>query len=106
MNEYISVQEAIEKINERARETFTLAPGYEYYLGALHDVADDLRQMPTIDAVPVKHGKWVEHGEPNSSGEYEKWFDKCSVCGEVGLCEYRYCPNCGAQMDGEKDATN
>lgn len=74
MSDYISVQEAIEKINERARETFTLASGYEYYLGALHDVADDLRQMPTIDAVPVvrcgncakrgKNGKDISGGCP------------------------------------------
>lgn len=49
----ISRQDVIEKINERARETFSLAPGYEHYLSALHDVANDLEQIPTIDAVPV-----------------------------------------------------
>lgn len=61
MSDLISRQSAIEKINERARETFTLASGYEYYLGALHDVADDLRQMPTIDAVPIVRCQDCKH---------------------------------------------
>lgn len=61
MSDYISIQKAIEKINERARETFTLCLGYKYYLGALHDVADDLRKMPTIDAVPVVRCKDCRH---------------------------------------------
>lgn len=60
-NDYISVQEAIEKINERARETFILALGYEFYLGALHDVADDLRQIPTVDAEPIVRCKDCEY---------------------------------------------
>ena len=88
MNDYISVQEAIEKINERARETFTLALGYEHYLGALHDVADDLRQIPIVDAVPVvrckdcKHlftdfvmdGKEYKRCEMQMAGFHDDWF--------------------------------
>lgn len=48
MSDLISRQDVIEKIEERARETFSLAPGYEHYLSALHDVAEDLEQIPTI----------------------------------------------------------
>lgn len=48
--------------------------------------------LPTIDAVPVVHGKWVL---VNSS-------ISCSVCGEPNM-EWNYCPNCGAKMDGGKD---
>ena len=66
MSEYINVQKAIDKINERARETFTFGLGYEYYLGALHDVADDLRQMPTVDAVP----SWISVTERLPEHEY------------------------------------
>lgn len=49
--------------------------------------------MPTIDAVPVVHGKWIE----------EKFsFPACSVCDEpiVIVAPTNYCPNCGAKMDG------
>ena len=94
MSELISFQKAIEKINERARETFTLDLGYEYYLGALHDVTDDLRQISTVDAVPVVHAHLIK---PDPYGE-------CSSCGYLIDIrqEYNYCPNCGAKMDGER----
>ena len=87
-NDYISVQEAIEKINERARKTFTLALGYENYLGALHDVADDLRQIQTVDAEPIvrckdcKHlftdfvmdGKEYKRCEMQMAGFHDDWY--------------------------------
>lgn len=89
MSDYISIQEAIEKINERARETFTLASGYEYYLGALHDVADDLRQMPTVDAVPVVRCKDCKYYEEQDGDDYE---------GEQGEDSWGVCRNTGAGM--------
>ena len=56
---------------------------------------------PTINAVPVVHGRWVHLGG-------DEWC--CSACGNVIHTEGRwekpdenYCPNCGAKMDGEAD---
>ena len=58
-----------------------------------------LDNIPAADVVPVVHGRWE--------------FDKveievyCSVCGHnapVGMSSYirhKYCPHCGARMDGE-----
>lgn len=48
-----------------------------------------------------KRGKWIEHGEPNAQGQYETWYYHCSLCGQVGIKQYNYCPNCGANMRGE-----
>ena len=44
---------------------------------------------PTIDAVPVRHGKWMG--------------TVCSACGESTSNYYDcdYCPHCGARMDKE-----
>lgn len=55
------------------------------------DVARAVEAAPTID--PVKHGNWVD-----VNGIYAI----CSVCkAEVYQCgEWRYCPKCGASMDG------
>ena len=61
-----------------------------------------ISEQPTVDAVPVVHGKWLWELADNG------WADHiCSVCGytentdiHVGL-GWRYCPNCGARMDGE-----
>lgn len=65
-----------------------------------------ISNAPTIDAVPVRHGKWVPKyiricGQDWASGM------KCSECGEDALDaegdEFLtdYCPNCGARMDEE-----
>ncbi len=69
MSDLISRQDVIEKINERARETFSLAPGYEHYLSALHDVEYDLGQIPIIDAVQVvrcRDCKWWGDLDPKN----------------------------------------
>lgn len=53
----------------------------------------DIDQAPTVDAVPVRHGKWVEY--PAADG-----LNQCSECGVLRFGESNYCPNCGAKMDG------
>lgn len=63
--------------------------------------------MPTVDAVPVRNGKWL-YGESESG--HDGYY--CSQCGEhirwrYGeenidfIRSYNYCPNCGARMDEE-----
>ena len=58
-------------------------------------VEDAVENSPTVDAEPVRHGRWIDTG----SGQ------ECSVCGEIqyGYDSFRnYCANCGAKMDGER----
>ena len=56
---------------------------------------EELRKLPTVDAVPVRHGKWNRVSA--ITGE-------CSICGELECDyeEYAYCPHCGAKMDAER----
>ena len=68
-----------------------------------------LEYVPAADAAPVRHGKNIT--EMHFSDEII-----CSICGfdGVGFSSYdpvedicieyecRYCPNCGARMDGEE----
>ena len=52
-------------------------------------------QKALADVAPVRHGKW------EMNDDYT-----CSLCGYrmvIGDGAYRYCPNCGARMDGESD---
>lgn len=51
-----------------------------------------LMQAPTADVEEVRHGEWIEG----------KILDNCSICGEKGFPGWKYCPNCGAKMDGER----
>lgn len=60
--------------------------------------------VPTIDAEPVRHGKFIgtEYGYIDGNPVYYGW--KCSECGCVFEGEeptYKYCPNCGCRMDEE-----
>ena len=87
--------------------------GFERWTGideAPYEYAEDvLDREPTVDAVPVRHGKWIEYPE---CLKHEKAFAEedivCSCCGEVfntldnDTYRFKYCPNCGAKMDGEE----
>lgn len=57
----------------------------------MYDIAD----APTIEAVPVRHGRWIfSSPAPDGSERYV-----CSEC-NCGYAReaYRYCPACGAKM--------
>lgn len=56
-----------------------------------------LSEQPTVDAVEVVHGRWVEKPYLLGTTRY------CSICGQnYGMPHgvFNYCPNCGAKMDG------
>ena len=57
------------------------------------------------DVVEVKHGEWID----KPTGAYGRMQSWCSACGKhsgIGGIESNrhkpYCPNCGAEMDGER----
>ena len=60
-----------------------------------------LMQAPSADVVEVRHGRWVSNG----LGGYKYAF-YCSECGWVDgypfSDRHKYCPGCGAKMDGER----
>ena len=68
----------------------------------LDEIDSVIDNAPTIDAVPVVHGKWL----PTSIDPVDPYF-RCSVCHygtdtifDGGDEPFKYCPNCGAKMDG------
>ena len=56
----------------------------------------DVNLIPSADVVPVRHGKW------DAYDRYSQWIMhyKCSECNAVADDSYKYCPYCGAKMDG------
>lgn len=72
----------------------------EYGIAQVKAIIDT---MPTIDAEPVRHGRWVS-GEIITFGGRETAPLCCSECLKVAFGEpWTYCPNCGARMDGKGD---
>ncbi len=67
-------------------------------------VLSRIANAPVANVAPVKHGRWEISDIP-----CERF--KCSVCGggawyydyEGDVSRSRFCPNCGAKMDGELD---
>ena len=69
-----------------------------------------IKNAPTIEAEPVKHGRWEEKTVSNC--RIDEWQSaRCSVCGRYHttpylyyFTDYKYCPTCGTPMDleGEK----
>ena len=60
-------------------------------------------RQPTVDAVEVVHGRWIEKIDIVASylAECEEFFYECSVCNTPNFGESPYCPNCGAKRDGD-----
>lgn len=60
---------------------------------------EEIDALPTVDAVPVRHGHWIYHPECVADGEcgYE-----CSACGMGSDVDYQFCMRCGAKMDGKE----
>ena len=79
-----------------AIKAFTDKPP-EYYHTVY--IASELRDLPTVDAMPVVHGRWKEHhAKARGYGKVYYQHDCAPILYES---PYKYCPNCGAKMDKE-----
>ena len=70
------------------------------------DCAKNIRRLPAADVVKVRHAKDV-YKQYNEHHIEQHCDFMCSICGgwigviEGGICDFNYCPNCGAKMEGE-----
>lgn len=80
--------------------------GSEAVKCAVQEVLETFGEAPTIDAEPVRHGRWIRE-DAFSSMIDEPWL--CSGCNLRLVLNrldtphnrgYYHCPNCGAKMDG------
>lgn len=77
----------------------------DYPSYSARDFCGWLDDAPTVDAAPVKHGRWMENEGFDGDCYYT-----CSVChcdwttidGTPTENNMRYCPECGAKMDLEE----
>ena len=71
------------------------------------DIKEAMRIMddaPTVDAVPVVHGRWQKRTFVGVGGSIPIGY-RCSRCMLTFDAESNYCPNCGAKMDGDGNGT-
>ena len=62
------------------------------------EIKEVMDEQPTVDAVPVRHGKWIDRNGAIVAPFWERY--ECSECG-ARSDNSNYCPNCGARMDKE-----
>ena len=73
--------------------------------GAIADFVILVNEIPTADVAPVVHGRWIRFKEHDSCYVHMR----CSECSAYWsdpshADSFRYCPNCGAKMDGGGDS--
>lgn len=103
MAEYIEREALIEHIyqrmvnNEHKDEKARAIHRQEH-----RNLAHAVRTYPAADVVEVRHGEWVDNGDRDRNGLPKPFAISCSVCGSsAGTSWMKYCPNCGAKMDGK-----
>ena len=108
MAEYID-REAVERlVSDACKECREACLEFDGIYADCHQclferVKDGVPKIPAADVAPVRHATDIYH---KAHGHCEF---KCSLCGvEIGVVEggeldggkFRYCPGCGAKLDG------
>jgi len=98
MDNYIIKEIAIERIKRVKPHVVMSEYGVGYERG-LKDAIGILNATPAAGVQPMKRGKWLIN--PNISHE-----PFCSECKETPCYRSflpKFCPNCGAKMDGDAE---
>ena len=94
---YVDINPAIEFL-----EGYDNSWGQEFADGvriALHFI----KKLPVADVQEVKHGKWRECRFGNGITVPFRKYYICSHCNHTPQKKSRYCPYCGAKMDGKEN---
>lgn len=104
MDEYIKREDALAICEEEYREQLRILN----YAGdsVAWNIGHAIKELTAADVAPVVHGRWI--GAPLCGNDN----CRCSACGSWhnihanlhGEIMQKYCPNCGAKMDGKEAA--
>lgn len=92
----------------REYQTFDLDDAYE---AGWEDALNNLKHIPAADVAPVVHGRWVDAHGDRQVAECSRCKHRYEVTDEPSNAAlfacfahfYRYCPHCGARMDGGEE---
>lgn len=102
----IDADNALELFQAEYQNTKNLIKQGEKHLDSLAEGYTEAAHIikhisPTVDAVPVVHGRWVKHYRSGTTVA-EGYVSTC--CDMWNNRKSDYCPNCGARMNGDSDA--
>lgn len=69
----------------------------------IREMLDEIEALSTIEAEPVRRGRWIFVGEEtmHDGWTYRKY--KCSECDFLTVEAINFCQNCGTNMREESD---
>ena len=110
MAEYIKRQSIHAMVKSLKQYSWTSPVSNETHVTvAVDDLALKIDKIPAADAAPVVRGLWI-----GVDSSYWRWTPsggisvahityQCNRCGRGSVTRSKYCPNCGARMDGGDD---
>ena len=87
MDEYIKKSYAVDAVLDVYYDTPDIDLSGEKFEAAI-------LKIPVADVAPVRHGRWL----PQVVLGQKAW--DCSECKTLGSPHWKWCPVCGAKMDG------
>lgn len=103
MSRYIDAEKLKCSIDSETDSIFDWDMTIEELYYNLCELVDD---EPTADVQEVKHGYWIPERDPDENSRIQCYH--CSICDDdfhyIGaFIATKYCPNCGARMDGDNN---
>ena len=105
MAEYIERKVVINRIKEYTLDVYDIDlddakqfggnSRIENYCEGLYEATELVDDIPAADVATVRHGRWL----PQVVLGQKAW--DCSECKTLGSPCWKWCPVCGAKMDGE-----
>lgn len=101
MTKYIDADNLINELSAACMPIYE--KGITGILGDNSSIADIINEQPTADVQEVNRGYWIPERNPDENNRIQCFH--CSVCDDdfhyIGaFVATKYCPNCGARMDG------
>ena len=114
MTDHISREALLQTLDEvikRTEETYPITPDQVYELrgeiNATKAIWVLVNRFDAADVAPVVHGKWIGDCKAISDADgiarCGMYGFRCSKCNGFSIEDGRYCPRCGAKMDGGAD---
>lgn len=91
----IDADELWQKVRERFCDECVVSGRYDSACRScgIQDALDEIEDAPTVGTDPVQHGRWKAYG-------INTW--QCTACQHEyhtkNVCNFNYCPHCGAKM--------